>query len=342
MTLMLFLKRLLAPFTPLLLLIIMAGCIASGPLRVPVSILSKLPTDKPVAVSLIHSESTGNITQLGNRFRDDIEITLKSRGYDIKPRKDLVMIIDDAELSGDVESEKKIWEKVGADHVITGSYTLTEDPDNDQKVAVRINTKAYAISTTSLVDGDIFSLTMDKEEARSLDDLVLGNVFQNKFKSLGTHNSKGDNTPFLEARLNRSDTCYRPGEDATIKVDTEKGVYLYIFCISCDGNVTILHPNDHHDNVPLDTNRFTFPPKKSPITGLCLSGLEGKPTCRETFKIIASHSKRDFSFLPFPENQIFRGSNGTDINKISHIIGAMDDYTQTQIHYRISDHCPQE
>ena len=324
------------------LMIVLAGCIASSPPRIPVSILTELPNDRPVAVSIIHGECSGNITQLGNRFRDDIEISLKSRGYEIKPRKDLVMIIDDAQLSGDMKSEKKIWEKVGADYVINGCYTITENPDNDHIVTIRITTKAYAISTSSLVDGDIFTLTMNKKEACSLNSLLLGNVFQNEFKSLGTNNGNGKNAPFLEARLDRSNTCYQSGENVTIHVTTEKGVYLYIFCLSCDGNVTILHPNPHHGNVPLNTDSFTFPPEQSPIEKLTVQGMAAKPTCMEIYKIIATRSKRDFSFLPFPENGIYRGSNGPDINKITRITGAMNDYAQVRIPYRICDHCPQE
>lgn len=248
-----------------LALLFLCGCAMEGQSSLPGTLLSQLAKDKPVAVSIIYDESTGDITQLGNRFRDDIEIALKKRGYDVKPRKDLVTIIDDAEITGDMNAERNIWKKAGAGYVVNGSYTVLWDDITDHTVKVRITTKAFAVADTALADGDTTVVTMKAPEVQALSEKVLGNHFQNQFKSLGSQDASKANTPRLTVRMDRFNRCYRPGQRATLHVRTEKGIYLYIFCLSCDGNVILIYPNRYQDNQPLTTGRFTSLPKTVPL-----------------------------------------------------------------------------
>jgi len=72
---------------------------------------------------------------------------------------------------------------------------------------------------------------------------------------------------------------------------------------------------------------------------LRLFPLEEGKTCRETFKVVASSHKLDFSFLPFPENQIFTGSNGKDIDRMTAVLKQARGYGEKGVVYFVGGTC---
>ena len=53
-----------------------------------------------VAVSYIYDTESGNVTELGNLYRDKTETALADDGVTVKPRRDLALIIEDVESHG--------------------------------------------------------------------------------------------------------------------------------------------------------------------------------------------------------------------------------------------------
>lgn len=73
-------------------------------------------------------------------------------------------------------------------------------------------------------------------------------------------------------------------------------------------------------NEPLSSANFIFPPLVGKIKQLELYPLEKGKKCKEKIKIIASRKKLDFSSLPFPENRVYIGTEGKNIEKLLDIL----------------------
>jgi len=321
----------------LFIMLLSAGCAAEK--RLPDNVLSGLGLNEIIAVSYIHEEGTGDITLLGGHLRDLVETALAERGVIVKARKDIVGLIDAAEVT-DINAEEKIWRNAGADIFVRGTYSIVNtdlDAVSTGDVLVEILLKAYDYDTVSLVDSDSLNLYIAKERINSLS-RITGNIYQREFKTV--IGATVETPPRLQARLNEGKTCYGPGDSISIDIDSEVGVYLYIFNLSCDGNVVALCPNDYSPNEPLKKGRFTFPSSDhSHIQEIRLQPAEKGEICRESFKLVAARKKLDFSFLPFPKNRIYRGVNRGDIAKITAILRENGIFSQQLLDYRIDENC---
>ncbi len=316
------------------LFLLLAGCADPG--RLPPTLLADLVSTERVAVASLPEESSGDLTLLGNHLRDRIEATLVDRGVQVKARKDLVGIIDDAELA-DPAAEQRLWQQVGADILVRGSYILVDEKAGGNKVTIRLLLKAFRQESVTLVDSSELLLRLPAAQVASLSRPV-GNIYQQGFKTVV--GADDGSTPSLAARLDRPDGCYRPGDTATIAIDSEPGVYLFIFSLSCDGNVALLHPGPHTDAAPLTTAESLFPPPGSAIRALRLQpAIPGEP-CRESFKLVVARRPLDFSYLPFPENRIYAGVNGRDIARVTATLAGVPDSRQQLLDYRIDPACP--
>ncbi len=322
----------------LISLLLLAGCVSTG--HNSASLLGKLNTQEPVAVTTIHDETNGNITLLSDHIRDKVEAALARRGVVVKARKDLVGIIDDAELgaSAGEDTEARLWTKAGAAVVVRGSYSVLPVPGNETQMDVQVLLKAFRSDTVELLDSEEMRFPMERGRLTALSQ-VTGNIYQQQFKTVV--GSSMVPPPFLQARLNRPDGCYRPGDTASLVIDTEEDIFLSLFSLSCDGNVAVLWPEPNSKESRVQSSHIIFPPAEgSRIKALHLQPAKRGEICRESFKIVASRDKLDFSYLPFPANKIYSGINGKDIERITNTLKNSSSYNQIVLDYRIDAHCP--
>ena len=265
-----------------------------------------------------------------------IERDFKEQGYQVKARRDMVILLEDAESFGTGTKESEIWERAGVDVVVCGSYSVNRGTDSDEKAVVTVNVKAYRKQTADLVEAYVIEETLEPGWIR-LAAKVHGNVHKKNFETVvGT----GSNTPDLEAELDRDPACYPPNTPARIFVETEEGVHVYIFNIAADNTVSLLYPNQLMPDQPLASDHFAFPPQSlSERVKLLLSPLKPDESCREAFKIIASEEKMDFSFLPIPMNRIYKGSEGGKIKQLTNTLEEYDNFSTATLTYWVGSRC---
>jgi hypothetical protein len=326
----------------LLCLLLLSACVANeaamhrsaGAELKSVPLFRNLQPNVTVAVSSISDERNGDLTLLGDYLSDRVEAQLVERELTVKARKDIAALIGDAELS-DAYAEEKIWKQAGADIIVRGSYNLPEGGHRGP-VPVRVHLKAFRPDDVTLVATDEITITVAKGRLIGLMK-VTGNIHQQQLWSVSGDGSEAP--PKLLASLNKPSLCYRPGEKATLAIDSEVGAHLLIFNLSCDGNVVILHPSRYADDAPLRSAVVNFPGDFPYIRSLTLQPAVDGKQCREGFKVVATRQKVDFSFLPFPENQTYRGVNGSDIDKITAILDSINGFSQQMLEYVIDEGC---
>lgn len=315
-------------------LLLLSGC-AHPRTNLSTDLLSQLQPPLRVAVAAIAEEGSGDLTLLGDYLRDRVEAALNQRGLEVKPRKDLGRLIDDVGLTGgDIES--RLWQQAGAEVVISGSYLLVPREDGSDTVSVRLRLKALSAESVSLVDTDESELGLARHLLAGLARKT-GNIHQNSFRSVV---GDGSDRLVVTGSLDRPSRCYRPGETITVSARTEPGVHLYLFSLSCDGNVTLLYPNSYQPDLPLNAADFQFPPK-SPgnVQGLRVQQAVPGESCRESFKLVASSDALDFSYLPFPENRVYQGVNGMDITRLQETIELLPGIGELLLDYTIDAGC---
>lgn len=322
-------------------LIVLQGCVSVQRNRFSNDLFPELKSDDIVAVSTIYDALNGDITNLGNRWRGKIENILAQRGITVKARKDIIFLIDEAETFENGVDENKIWQEAGADIIIRGAYTILSPSYDENNIKlepeISLSIQAYRLSNSSVISSEEFKETLAPGWA-SLASFVHGNIYQKNFETITPDTSK-TKLPELSASLNKKNTCYKTGENAVININTESGVYIYIFNIAADRTVSLLYPNKYMKNKPLSSKYFRFPPLKGEINQLELYPLEHGKICRESFKIIASKEKLDFSFLPFPEGIIYAGAKGGDINKMIKLLKQHTGFNEALLTYWVGREC---
>lgn len=325
-----------------------SGC-ASLQSRSTTDFFPEIVSGNVAAVSFISEASTGDITALGNRWRDRIETSLAEKGVIVKARRDITVLIDDIESFGRSGSEKEIWEEAGADIIVCGSYTIFDDTQGSGTMlssksgghVIKIIVKAYRISDSSLISSREINEKLDPDWA-ALASKIVGNIHQESLAIVSSNLSK-NGLPRLSATLDRNPSCYPAGSNASITISTEPGIYLYIFNLAADQTVTILYPNRFMQNNPLVSGEVIFPPPNADSANksmeLVLYPLEQDKLCRESFKIVTSREKLDFSFLPVPENKIFAGAGGGDIGKMTKVLKANNNFSEVLLTYFVGKGC---
>ncbi len=326
----------LIPGMILIVLVFLHGCI---PLHQGVSrnLFPGIDSGRSAAVTYIPEAESGNITELGNQWRDRIESILAARGIRVKARKDLYTLMEDLESHSARHDEDSVWKKTKADILVCGNYTIIPPKTKISPYRIRVMAKAYNVDSATLVGSEEFIESLDGSWL-SLANSVKGNVHQENFKTItspGTIITK----PRLSAALNKTTACFTPGEEAGLTIDSEKGVFLYIFNLTADGSVSLLYPNRWMGNEPTPSSRFVFPGRSNKLFELILYPLTQNETCTESFKIVASRSKLDFSFLPVPVNRMFIGAAGGDINKMADTLKRSTGFSETVLPYSIDERC---
>ncbi len=291
---------------------------------------ASMRVDESVAVSWIYDGSTGDITALGNIWRDRLESGLGKSGLTVKARKDLGFLLDDISTFDSRMAESAIWNVSGADIVVVGEYRINT---KNRRIALQI--KALR-KDTSIAGTLAWSEDLPPNWSR-LAARVKGNVYHQEIDSI---TAPADNRPTLTAKLNKNPACYPAGSRASIAINTDPGVHVYILNLAADNSVSLLYPNSKMRDQPLPTDTFLFPPPafRQDIQ-LLLYPLSQERTSQESFKIVASRKPLDFSFLPVPENKIFCGIRGGDLKKVLDVLKRTKHWNETNLNYWIGPDC---
>jgi len=298
-------------------------------------IIEKINFDETVAISWIYDAKNGNITALGNIWRDRVAKGLKDHDIRIKGRKDVVLLIDDMESFGSGKAEKDIWEKAGADIVVTGTYRIICKGGDAGKILLYL--KALRIEDAELIASSEWAETLGPDW-RPLASNIRGNVYQKKFQTIiAPENIKKQ--PFLSARLNSSKASYQAGDNGQIHIQTDPGAYLYLFNLTADNTVTLLYPNRYCKGAPIVGKEFVFPKECAKDIELEFYPLNPDEICRESVVVVASTEKLDFSFVPFQSNDIYHWGRGEDIKKIYNILQQFDCWNKVSLNYTVGPAC---
>lgn len=314
-------------------LLLFAGCVSStskGPEALPEN------AELSCAVSYIYQADSGDINALGNLYRDRIALQFRNRNYNVKERKDLVLLIEDAESFGNMQNTGEIWDNAGADVVVCGTYRIIKPENQQEDDTIEVTVKAVRTDDASLVDAYVITEKLNKGWEK-LASKTFGNAFQQDFEEVA---GTGSMRPSLTAALDKDPACYEPNDPAHIFIQSEPGTHVYIFNIAADNTVTLLYPNKLVKDQPLVSKDFYFPPKslKGKLS-LVLFPLHPGETSRESFKIIASRDKIDFSFLPVPFNQLFQGAKGGQIKKLRNALRKYGQYSEKTLTYFVGPNC---
>ncbi len=294
-------------------------------------IIDKIHPEESVAVSWIYNAENGNITALGNIWRDRVAMGLKDHNIRIKGRKDVVLLIDDIESFGSGKVEKDIWEKAGADIVVTGTYRIICNNGVPEKFLLYI--KALRVEDAELIGSCEWSENLGPDW-RPLALNIRGNVYHKKLQTI-TAPENIKKQPSLSARLNSSNGSYMTGEKGQIYIQTDPGMYLYLFSLSADNTITLLYPNRYCKDAPIAGKEFVFPKDCSKDIDLEFYPLIPGKRCRESVLVVASIEKLDFSFIPFQTHQIYHWVKGEDIKKIYDVLHQTKCWRKLSLDYTV-------
>lgn len=292
-------------------------------------LVKEIPPGASVAISQIYDGTNGDMTALGDRFRDRIETSLINKGFKVLPRRDLFVLMDERGLGGGEGPDLKDL-KAGA--VISGRYYLPSEVKGTAEFHLRAldvneNRALGAVSFQEILPQDWHKLVSS----------IRGNIFQKGIEQASPSGKKG---PLLSARLDRKPACYPSGASVKINLSTEEGVYVYIFNLAADGTVTLLYPNKMTPDAWMPVSEFEFPPAAlSKTMGLVVYPLRPEETSQETFKVVASRRKLDFSFLPVPQNEIYAGARGEKLAKLLEVLKKTEEWSEVNLSYWVGSGC---
>ena len=298
-------------------------------------LIEKIGPRNRVAVSAIYEERSGMATPLGNRWRDRVEKALTDRGVRVADRRELGILIDDAESFGGRIRENDFWEQAGARTIIVGRYAVVSRNSREHPRGIMELTLKAVGRNTSLIGVVIWSEPLGPGDAQSEEGKW--SVFQDAVANLQDYGSIFDR-PELSARMDRQPAVYPEKEPAKIIIDTQPGVYLYIIGLHADFTASIIYPNkftkSYPTGKPLESFRFEFPPEDFPKNFHFLT-IDGK-ALTERIKVVASKKPMDFSFLPEPpKGEYLKTGKESDILGIKKALEKIDGWFGVTLKYRV-------
>ena len=296
-------------------------------------LVAALPAGSSVAVSVIHDRATGNVTALSEGWRERLEGELARAGLQVKARRDLAALVREAQTFRGDREEYDIWDRAGADVLVRGSYQI-DDHDINHPLA-EITIKAVSLDTAGVLATQTWQEELSYGWPR-LQAQVRGNVHQRDVAVIAPEKPG----PQLAVHLDRNPPCYPPEAAARLTITTVAGSFMYIFNIAADNSVTLLYPNRLQGNQPLASDQVMFPPLSlSSKIVLQLYPLKPGGTSEESFKVVVSRHKLDFSFLPVPENQIFSGARGGKLKQVLDVLRQAEQWSQRTVTYSVGRGC---
>lgn len=317
------------------LLACIAGC---TPVTAPApvtTVVPKLDPKQSVAVTWFYDEQRGDVTALGDRWRDQVELALRNQGHVIKARKDLGLVVDELFTFGTKEGDSSAaYEQGGADVVVGGSYSVIKGGGAPR---AQLTVKAYRLSDSSLLQGVSEVVPLPPDWA-PLAAQVKKNVFQEQVGAIEDKSTVAG--PGLKAGLDRNPACYPAGASGRVMVETDPGSYVYLLNLAADHTVTLLYPNRFIQDRPLKNGKLEFPPASmAEKLEMVFYPLEGEATSQEGVKVVASRARLDFSFLPIPEDAVYAGAAGGDIRKVAEVLKQADGWSETVLSYLVGAEC---
>ncbi len=306
-------------------------------------IAKEIREGESAAVSWIYDAKSGDVTALGNAWRDRTEKALRDKGTPVKARREIGILIEDVESFGFGKEEKDVWRRAGAEVLVSGGYRILRANGSRKRDEIKLHIKAFRVSDSSLVKAVTWTEKLDPDWM-SLASVVRGNIFHEKFTNVvnpgGSDRDRSVDAPALQAHLDRDPPCYPPGSRCTVHIEAEPGAHVYIFNLAADHTVTLLHPNVILPDHPLASGKFDFPPPAfTKDLQLILYPLEENEACQEAFKVVASRVSMDFSFLPVPVNRIYKGAQGGEIKRMLEILNKASDWNEVTLTYWVGAGC---
>lgn len=316
-------------------LVLAAGCAPVAAPVPPTAVVPKLDPKQSVAVTWFYDEQRGDVTALGDRWRDQVELALRNQGHVIKARKDLGLVVDEIFTFGTKEGDSSAaYEQGGADVVVGGSYSVIKSGGAPR---AQLTVKAYRLSDSSLLQGASEVVPLPPDWA-PLAAQVKKNVFQEQVGAIEDKSAVAG--PRLKAGLDRTPACYPTGAGGRVTVETDPGSYVYLLNLAADHTVTLLYPNRFMQDKPLKNGKLEFPPAAmADKLELVFYPLEGEGTSQEGVKVVASRTPLDFSFLPIPEDAVYAGAAGGDIRKVAEVLKRADGWSETVLGYLVGAEC---
>lgn len=147
----------------------------------------------------------------------------------------------------------------------------------------------------------------------------------------------------FELRSSLNKQIYRNGEEALIKVRSSQAVYVHLFSVTQDGNVTVLLPNRFHAVSLLAADQeFVFPSDGLRALGIKLQVVlpTGSKKAMEYIKVIATR-KPIRLVKDEPMEGVFQTYSGTEGGMIQDIIKRLaqledEDWTEATLPYQVS------
>lgn len=313
-----------------------AGCAQVSRPAPLTTVVPKLDPKQSVAVTWFYDEQRGDVTALGDRWRDQVELALRNQGHVIKARKDLGLVVDEIFTFGAKDGDSSAaYEQGGADVVVGGSYSVIKSGLGTPRAQLTV--KAYQLSDSSLLQGVSEEVPLPPDWA-PLAAQVKKNVFQEQVGAIEDKSAVAG--PKLKAGLNRTPACYPAGASGRVTVETDPGSYVYLLNLAADHTVTLLYPNRFLPDKALKNGKLEFPPAMmADKLELVFYPLEGEGTSQEGVKVIASRTPIDFSFLPIPEDAVYAGAAGGDIRKVAEVLKQSDGWSETVLSYLVGQEC---
>lgn len=311
----------------------LSGC-ASGVGHYFADVVPVLAPGQSVAVTQFFDEHTGNVTALGERWRDQIEMVLRERGMDVKARKDLGMIVDEMMTFGGGADNRTGYEGSGAGFVVGGRYAMFEEMGVP---VAHLMIKVFDVANGSLVMAKAGAVDLPPDW-KLLSAEIIGNAYHQHLDRMDGPVSH-DLLP-VEAKLDREDACYPSGASARIKVNTAADSHIYILHLLADQTVHLLYPNEHLPDQPHPTGQLEFPPPalRHVVPFTVNSAVEGK-TCEQGVKVIVSRSSLAFPVTPGADGQGPRILRQANLKEAVSKIAQMQDWNEASLDYWVGPDC---
>jgi len=294
-----------------------------------------LAPGQSVAVTRFFDEHTGDVTALGERWRDQIEMVLQERGMNVKARKDLGLIVDEMMTFGRGTDGRTGYEDSGADFVAGGSYAILEGKSGPP--GARLTVKIFHVVDGSLVMARSGEVDLPADWAKLTAEST-GNAYHGHLDRM---DSQLDNSQLpVHAKLDREDACYPPGASAQVQVKTEPDNHIYILHLLADHTAHLLYPNEHLPDQPHPTGKMEFPPQAlRHVIPFNVHPLADGTTCEQGVKVIVSRSPIDFPAVAGEERRASFILHRENLREAVSAIAKKQDWNEASIDYWVGPDC---
>ncbi|MBT4837132.1 MAG: DUF4384 domain-containing protein [Methylococcales bacterium] len=305
-----------------------ANALATDDLDEQLSVWKKMiPSSKKVAIVPFYNGINGDITGLGDLWRDRVENSLRKNKIKVAARRDLVMIMEEVENFHDTVDMDRLTQKAQSAYIVVGRYYQSSGK-------IELHLKLLQVTTARVKASAVLNEKLSRQTA-NFAYKVRGNIYHQRIDKMNPDQTKAS----FSATLNRK--CFPTGGEAILNIKMQPERYLYILNLSADDTVTLLHPNRLQKNKAVSQTEFTFPPvhlRKDETLSLLLYPMNDQPTY-EKFKVISSDKRLDFSNIPVPENALFTGAKGGDMKLMLDVLSKSKNWQVIDLDYEVGKHC---